>query len=117
MAPGTSKLPCSRGDSARTRGAARTTSTPIGTLMKKVQRQEASVRTPPRISPMAAPAPEGRGDERQRGGGGERGTDALRDPRNDHLALGLRQSAEQRRKGEQRDTEDEDLAASEQVAD
>ena len=31
---------------------------PIGTLMKKVQRQSTSVRAPPRMRPMAAPAPD-----------------------------------------------------------
>src|SRR5580765_2177413 len=44
--------------STRTRGARAATSRPIGTLMKKVQRQSASVRTPPRMRPTAAPAPD-----------------------------------------------------------
>ena len=59
VAPTTSKRPWRRAVSPTKRGTSAITAMPIGTLMNIVQRQSSrSVRTPPRMRPIAAPPEE-----------------------------------------------------------
>ena len=59
---------------------------------------------------------EGRGDQGERGRGGDRGADALQDARADHHRLVLGEPAEQRGDREHGDADDEHPAAAEDVA-
>ena len=115
-APGMSKeLPASsRRLSRRIRGANAAAAIPIGTLTNSTQRQFSPlVRIPPSSTPAAPPAPatapqmperavalgpvgERGGDDRQRGGGDDRGAQALDRAGGDQPRLGLRQAAGQR---------------------
>jgi len=59
MASARANRPTSRGDSPMTSGVAMANATPIGALTNNTQRHDSSdVSTPPRMRPMAAPAPE-----------------------------------------------------------
>ena len=116
------------------RAPAQIRTTPIGTLMKRPQRQETQlVSMPPRTRPIAAA---GAGDgavegdragalgalgeaDREQGQGrgrGDRGADALQGAGGEQPGRRLGEAAEHRGDGEEGDAADEDLAAAEQVA-
>ena len=101
-------------------------------LMKNVQRQSASVSTPPRIRPTAAPAPDiaaytaiARLRSLPAGkvvlirasaaGRGQRGAGALEDAGHEQDLLVRGEAAEERGRAEEDDAEDEHPAAAEQV--
>lgn len=113
----------------------RNRSTPIGTLMKKSQRQDRrSVRTPPRTAPEAKPSDregsvesqslvaqrsflERRGDQGETGGRDDRRGESLGGTGDEHDLGGFRETADRGRDGEQSQSGKEQPPASEGVPD
>ena len=128
-AAGPRRCPC---DSSIRRKLAAIASSPIGTLMKKIQCQLAcSVRRPPTSGPIASASAEtpaqipiaiprwcgreGGRDDRERRGVHQRGSDALHDPRRDQDLPAVGEAAGKRRSREDGQPDDEDQPPSEQV--